>query len=71
MFLSPSNYTMTTQEYYSAERHCLLVTAGEPNPKRMCVSMPTIQEGQVVGQNLNVYMADFLEVAEMFSPVIY
>ncbi|XP_057447092.1 mediator of RNA polymerase II transcription subunit 25-like isoform X2 [Lotus japonicus] len=66
MFLKPFNYIMTKEEYNSAERHCLLVTAGDPIPRRMLVSMPSIREGQVVGPHEKDCMADFLEVAKMF-----
>ncbi|TKY44678.1 Mediator of RNA polymerase II transcription subunit 25 [Spatholobus suberectus] len=65
MFQRPSD-AMTTQEYYYGERHCVLIAAGDPVPRRMLVSAPEIQ-GRFIGTQLHTLKADFYEVAEMFG----
>ncbi|KAG4394428.1 hypothetical protein AAZX31_20G029200 [Glycine max] len=65
LFPRPSN-KMTAQEYYDGERHCILITARDPIPKRMLVSVPEIQ-GRFIGTKLHTLKADFYEVAKMFG----
>lgn len=68
LFPRPSN-KMTAQEYYDGERHCILITARDPIPKRMLVSVPEIQ-GRFIGTKLHTLKADFYEVAKMFGSVM-
>lgn len=70
MYPKPSD-TMTISEYYNAERHCILVASGNPVPGKMLVCLPMIRRGQVIGQRLQACKANFLEVAQLFGPVIY
>lgn len=63
--------TMTEREYYNAERHCILVAAGDPVPKTMHVCVPMILRAQVIGQRLQARHVDFLEVAKKCVPVIF
>ncbi|CAJ1951851.1 unnamed protein product [Sphenostylis stenocarpa] len=67
MFPRPSNI-MTTEEYYNGTRHCILVAAREPTPRRMPVSVPEFQ-GRTIGARVVTLNADFFEVAEMFGPL--
>ncbi|XP_027357393.1 mediator of RNA polymerase II transcription subunit 25-like [Abrus precatorius] len=68
MFPKPSNQ-MTPQEYYDGERHCVLVTASDPIPRKMLLPVPKIHEGNYVGTQLETSMVDFLDVAQMFGPL--
>ncbi|KAK7384899.1 hypothetical protein VNO78_30602 [Psophocarpus tetragonolobus] len=67
MFPRPSN-TMTPQEYYEGERHCIIVTARDPVPRKMLVTVPEIQ-GRFVGTQLHTLNADFYTLVEMFGPL--
>jgi len=67
MFSRPSS-KMTIQEYYEGERHCILVTASDPIARRMLVTVPMIEEGQLF--QLNPLNVDWLEVAQMFGQVL-
>ncbi|OIW03657.1 hypothetical protein TanjilG_22314 [Lupinus angustifolius] len=67
MYTRPFNATSTAQDYYNGERHCVLVTIGDPIPLKMSVSVPMIQEGKLVlGKQLETNV-DFLEVTQMFK----
>ncbi|KAK7364062.1 hypothetical protein VNO80_12411 [Phaseolus coccineus] len=68
MFPRPSD-VMTTQEYYNGERHCVLIAARDPFPRRMLVSVPEITKEGVIGTQSHNVNADFYEVAEMFGPL--
>ncbi|CAK8534179.1 unnamed protein product [Lathyrus sativus] len=61
--------SMTEREYYTAERHCILVAPGDPVPKTMPVCVPMIQRAQVIGQRLQACHIDFLEVAKKCVPL--
>jgi len=69
MFPRPSD-VMTTQEYYNGERHCVLIAARDPFPRRMVVSVPEITKEGIIGTQSHHVNADFYEVAEMFGPVM-
>ncbi|XP_068501313.1 mediator of RNA polymerase II transcription subunit 25-like isoform X2 [Phaseolus vulgaris] len=68
MFPRPSDI-MTTQEYYNGERHCVLIAARDPFPRRMVVSVPEITKEGIIGTQSHHVNADFYEVAEMFGPL--
>ncbi|CAL0322209.1 unnamed protein product [Lupinus luteus] len=66
MYTRPFNATSTAQDYYNGERHCVLVTIGDPIPLKMSVSVPMVQEGKLVlGKQLETTV-DFIEVTQMF-----
>ncbi|KAK7314514.1 hypothetical protein VNO77_33040 [Canavalia gladiata] len=67
MFPRPP-YRITTQEYYEGERHCLLITASDPVPRRTLVSLPRMSGPNYGGTQLETMRTDFLEVSEMFVP---
>jgi len=69
MFPRPSN-VMTAQDYYNAERHCIVVVARDPFPRKMVVSVPEITKGGTIATQAHYVNADFYEVAEMFGPVM-
>jgi len=62
---------MTEKEYYNERRHCILIAAGDPVPRRMSVSVPEINQGRISGTQLHTLNVDFCEMAEMFGPVIF
>ncbi|KAF1886871.1 hypothetical protein Lal_00046109, partial [Lupinus albus] len=67
MYTRPFNATSTAQDYYNGERHCVLVTIGNPIPLKMSVSVPMVQEGKLVlGKQLETNV-DFLKVAQIFK----
>jgi len=64
MFSRPYD-KMTIQEYYEGERHCILVIASVPIARRMLVTVPMIEKGQLF--QLKPLNVDCLEVAQIFG----
>ena len=61
---------MTEKEYFECERHCIFVATGEPVAERMLVPLPRVHEGKFVHGQIKILLANFLEVARMFVPVV-
>ncbi|KAK7243487.1 hypothetical protein RIF29_38285 [Crotalaria pallida] len=68
MYTRPFDGTIAAEDFYNGERHCILVTAGDPVPWKMTVSVPVVREGKLVLGNKphETFNADFLEVAKIF-----
>jgi len=69
MFPRPSN-VMTTEEYYYGTRHCIVIAARDPIPRKMPVSVPEIIQRRTIGSQLCTIIADFYDVAELFGSVM-
>jgi len=61
---------MTEKEYFQCERHCILVAGGELVAERMLVPLPRVHEGKFVHGQVRILLANFLDVARMFVPVV-
>jgi len=61
---------MTEKEYFECERHCVLVPTGEPVAERMLVPLPRVHDGKFIHGQIRILLANFLDVAKMFVPVL-
>lgn len=61
---------MTEREYFECERHCILVATGEPVAERMLVPLPRVHDGKFIHGQIRILLANFLDVAKMFVPVV-